>query len=200
MYNVTMEEKIDKLISHIKKVASNPQFIHHQWFIKWHLEIVARIADELVDHYPEADRTFVKVMAWMHDYGKIINFDKQYETTRPAGKAKMLELGFDESFAEQVISYIETMDKKLEIDISQAPIEVQIVSSADGCAHLGSPFMAIWLYENPTRTIEELMAGNVNKINKDWEYKIVLLEAKKAFAELHDASLLQNGELPDKFL
>jgi hypothetical protein len=200
-----MQDKIATFKKHVALTASNPEFIHHKWFVKWHLEVVEKIALELCDHYPEADRNLVDVMAWLHDYGKTLDYDNQYAKTLSAGRQKLTELGFTSEFVKKAIDYTEMVDKKLELDLHQAPIEVQIVSSADGCSHMTGPFMAIFWNETtePTfagKSLEDLLALNVAKVEKDWKYKIVLPEARKAFEPRRKFILEQSGKLPTKFL
>jgi hypothetical protein len=195
-----MQDKIETLKAHIRELSANPDFVHHKWFVTWHLEIVERIAMELADIYSHADRDVVEVMVWLHDYGKILDYKNQYAATLPAGKKKLLELGFPTEFTDAVISNIETLDKKLELDISKAPIEVQIVSSADGCSHFVGPFMHLWWYENNTKPWEELMVDNRAKADKDWNHKITLPEARTAFEQRYKYICEQSGSLPKKFL
>lgn len=200
-----MHQQIQSFKEHVRQIAANPGFTHHKWFVQWHLEIVERIAKELLVHYPQADADLVEVMVWLHDYGKILDFDNQYETTLVAGKAKLLELGFDAEFVQKAIDNIEILDRKLELDLKQAPIEVQIVSSADGCSHMVGPFMYTIWHEGtdstyPGKTMEELMAMNIAKTNKDWDKKITLPEARRAFESRHQHLLELAGELPDRFL
>jgi hypothetical protein len=78
---------------------------------------------------------------------------------------------------------LEIMDQKMKIDISKTAIEIQIISSADGCSHFIGPFLNLWWYENPSKDYKELMEDNIYKINKDWNNKIVLPEARKAFQD-----------------
>ncbi len=200
-----MQEKIAAFKSHVREVSANPGFVHHKWFAKWHLEVVEKIALELAEKYPEANRDLVEVMAWLHDYGKILDYDNQYEKTLTAGREKLLELGFPDEFVQKAVAYIETLDKKMEVDLHEAPIEVQIVSSADGCAHMVGPFMFVfWNYETDQtfagKSYEELMQLNLAKANKDWTRKIVLPEARTAFESRYQHILETSGQLPDKFL
>lgn len=195
-----MQEQISLLKAHVREAAANPKFIHHMWFVKWHLEIVEKIAVELCEYYPNADKDLVQVMAWMHDYGKILDFDNQYEATITNGRAVLTKLGFPEDFSEKVISYIRILDQKLELDLHNAPIEVQIVSSADGCSHMTGPFMALWWYENSQKPIEDLLQDNVKKLRKDWDRKIVLPEARDAFMTHFKVIYQQSGKLPKTFI
>lgn len=199
-----MQDRIALFKQHVIEASSNPAFVHHKWFVKWHLEIVQRIAAELCALYPEANRDLVELMVWLHDYGKILDFEHEYEKTLTAGSAKLEELGFDAAFTKKAVDYVDMLDKKLELDLHNAPIEVQIVSSADGCSHITGPFLEIFWNVETDKTFagkdyREMMALNKTKIDKDWQYKIVLPEARKAFEERHRYRLEEAGELPETF-
>ena len=199
-----MNEQIEALKAHVKGMASQPGFVHYKWFVAWHLEIVDRLSKELLQYYPSADPDLVEVMAWMHDYGKVIDFDNQYEMTLTAGRERLVEFGFPSEFIAKVIGNIETLDRKMEIDISKTAIEVQIVSTADGCSHMVGPFMKVFWNEASDKTFagkeyEELMALNLEKLDKDWNRKIVLPEARAAFQKYYDVLTVQSGRLPERF-
>ncbi len=178
-----MKKLINTFKKEVKQMTRNPGFIHHSWFVKYHLEIVERISLELCEKYPRADKNLVLLLVWFHDYGKIVDFNNQYEATLTKGKKKLLEIGFSNQLVEKIIAYMKIFDKKE--NLKDAPIEVQIVSSADGASHLVGPFYHIFWKENHTWTEQELMAENKRKALVDWEKKIVLPEVKKAFLERH---------------
>lgn len=195
-----MQTSLEQFRAHVIEQAASPTFTHHQWYVQYHLNIVETIALELCDKYPTADRNLVHTLVWLHDYGKIVDKANQYETTLTAGKEILLSHGFDPLFVEKAIEYVDIMDKKIDLWSDTTPIEVKIISSADGCAHLVGPFFSLWWYENADKTIPELLAGNIAKAMKDWDKKIVLPEARAAFQARHDILLEQSGHIPTSFL
>lgn len=200
-----MLDKIVAFREHVKEAASNPDFLHHKWFVQWHLEIVEKIASELCEHHTEANREIVEVMVWLHDYGKILDFEHEYTATQEYGPKILAQLGFDPKFAVTVLKGVELLDRKNEIDLHQAPIEVQIVSSADGCSHMVGPFFYIFWHESTDKTFagktfEELMHLNRMKVEKDWNRKVVLPEARQAFEGRYKLILEQTGILPARYV
>lgn len=196
-----MEDKLKKLKEEVSKLASNPNFVHHKWFVKWHLEIVDKIAMELCDKYPNANRDLVTTLVWLHDYAKIIDFKNEHNPDTMAFTAEFLiSLGFDKTFADEFVKNLLVFESKMTIDLKDSPIEVQIVSSADGASHMVGPFYQIYFYEHPEMNIEDLMKSNLVKLEKDWSRKITLPEVKKAFEGRYEKIKEENGIISDKLL
>lgn len=193
-----MQENINKF----KEIAignfSKKDFIYHEWFVKYHLEIVERIAMELCDVYKEADRDIVKILVWFHDFGKPINDKNEKETTLNEGTKELLNCGFSQNFIDKVVYYWEFMERKNEIDLNTSPIETKIISSADGAAHFVGVFYATYFGDgHDFNTTQNELA---KKINKDWERKIILPEVKKSFIDRYNKMQEFVGIFPDKFL
>lgn len=196
-----MEKLIQEFKNQIIESCKNPDFLHHEWYVKYHLDLVERISLELCEIYKDADKNIVLTLVWSHDYAKILNREKEHDVSMfEKTKEKLLELGFEIDFINTILEYLDIFEKKMEIDLNQAPIEVKIVSSADAAAHLVGPFWNIYYKEFNNKSIEELMQDNRNKLKKDWERKIVLPEIKKAFEDRNRFVNEQAGNFPNKFL
>ncbi len=195
-----MTGNIQLLRSEVIKAAQDPNFIHHKWYVKYHLEIVEKISLELCDRYPEANKDLVIALVWIHDYGKMIDASNQYNATLTAGRRLLTKLEFSDETIEKILSYIESFDKKEELDKATTPIEIKIVSSADAASHLVGPFYYMWMHENGDKDPFFLMESTIKKANMEWEKKIVLPEVKQAFAARQSFTLELNCQLPSSYL
>ncbi len=193
-----MQEKIAKFKSLTIENFSKKDFQYHEWMVKYHLEIVERIAMELCDAYPEADRDIVQVLVWFHDFGKPIDEKNEKETTLREGPKALAECGFSQEFIDKVLRCWELMEKKNEIDIRTTPIETQIISSADGASHFVGVFYPSYFGDGDDFVTTQKYLKE--KIEKDWNRKIVLPEAQEAFRSRYEKAKELLGEFPDKFL
>lgn len=194
-----MQEQIFKLKNHVKELIQNDDFIHKSWFLKYHLEIVEKVAFELCDIYKNANKDIVQVMIWMHDYWKLIDFENQYNLHH-LWYEKMLELWFSEDFSKMIKNYVMKLDEKDNLSSDETPIEIKIVSSSDWASHMIWPFFKLWWYENWHKDFEELMNDNMIKLEKDWNYKIVLPEVKEKFLDRYNFLKEQFWIFPNDFL
>lgn len=174
-----MNEKIEKFKQIVIQNFSREDFEWHEWMVDYHLKIVERIALELCDAYPKANRDLVKVLVWFHDFGKPLDEKRESEMTLSEGKKALLTCGFNDDFITEVIENWKLMERKNEIDLRTAPIEAQIISSADGCSHFVGIFYATYFGDGDD--FETTKAELKKKIEKDWSRKIVLPEAIEAF-------------------
>lgn len=190
-----MNELLSALRAYITEKASNPNFVHHKWFVTWHLEIVELLSKDMMKYYPEADETTLIVLSWMHDYGKIIDFARQYDHTYiDEGKEVLVKLGFESNFAEMIAESIKIFDKKDHLE--NESLEIRIVSSADACSHLNGPWISLYWHENPQKPFEEIMVENVRKLGGEWELKVTIPEAMQAYQRLHDNAMFHaRGEV-----
>lgn len=178
---------------------SRKDFTYHEWMVEYHLNIVEKIAMELCDIYTDADRDIVQALVWFHDFGKPIDEENERTITLLEGPKVMLACGYTQEFVDRVVECWQLMEKKNEIDIRTTPIETQIVSSADGASHFTGVFYPSYFNENGDDfaiTQKHLK----EKIEKDWNRKIVLPEVQKAFESRYIRAKEMLGNFPDKFL
>lgn len=193
-----MQENILKFKEIVKKNFSNPDFQYHKWMIKYHLEIVEKIAMECCDLYKEADRDIVQILVWFHDFGKPLDEQNEREVTLEKGPEALKSCGFDEEFILKVVEYWKLMEKKNEIDIKTTPMEVQIISSADGASHMTGVFYPSYFGDGDS--FEVTQENLREKIEKDWDQKIVISEVREAFEGRYKRALELLGEFPEKFI
>jgi hypothetical protein len=149
----------------------------------------------MMQFYPEADEATLIALSWMHDYGKIIDYDNQYDHRYiEEGRLSMISLGFEESFATMIAESIKVFDNKDHLE--NESIEIRIVSSADACSHLVGPFISLYWHENPQKSFEEIMIENKRKFGVDWDLKVTIPEARRTYQQLHDDAMLHaSGEI-----
>lgn len=194
-----MQENISKFKNIVIKNFSRKDFKYHEWMVEYHLKIVEKIAMELCDVYTDADRDVVQALVWFHDFGKPIDEENERTVTLTEGPKIMLDCGFNQDFINRVVECWQLMEKKNEIDIRTTPIETQIVSSSDGASHFTGVFYPSYFNEDGdsfTTTQNHLR----EKIEKDWNRKIVLPEVQKAFESRYLRVKEMLGEFPDKFI
>ncbi len=195
-----MKESLAKFRNIVIENFSRKDFAYHEWLVDYHLKIVEKIAIELCEIYKEADRDIVLALVWFHDFGKPIDGKNERAATLQEAPKTMLECGFSQEFIDKIIEYWQLMEKKNEIDIRTTPIEVQIVSSSDGASHFTGVFYASYFGDEPKVSFKEIQQELREKIEKDWNRKIVLPEVQKAFIERYKKTKELLGEFPDNFL
>ncbi len=193
-----MYENLIKFKNIVIENFSRRDFQYHEWMVEYHLKIVERIAMELCDIYTEADKDVVSALVWFHDFGKPMDEKNERVITLEQGPKAMLECGFSQEFIDKVVERWQLMEKKNEIDIRTTPIETQIVSSADGASHFTGVFHASYFGDGDDFITTQKHLRD--KIEKDWNRKIVLPEVQKAFQDRYDRAKELFGGFPDRFL
>ena len=194
-----MENKLKELRDRVSELSKELEFIHHKWYLKYHLELVEKISLELYEKYESADIHLLKGLVWIHDYAKIIGVKDKKEVLE-CSKKLLSDIGFEYEYISNVIHLLDIFESKITKDLSVAPLEVRIVSSADAISHMYGPFYQMYCYENPEMSVEELMGSNIRKLEKDWDRKIVLPEVKELFKERHIFLKESFGELSDPII
>jgi hypothetical protein len=193
-----MKDKVENLKREISVLAQDESFIHHEWYLDQHLEIVEQLSLEISKNY-EPDMDLVLSLVWIHDYAKTVGIRDDKEVISRS-RSFLLELGFEEEYIDKLINLLEIFERKEPEELRNSPIEVQIVSTADGASHMIGTFYQRYVYENPDVPFDELMESNLRKLDKDWNRKIVLPEVKEKLQERYDFLRESFGEIPERIL
>ena len=194
-----MQENLTKFKNIVIENFSRKDFTYHEWMVEYHLKIVEKIAMELCDIYTEADRNVVQSLVQFHDFGKPIDEENERAVTLSEGPKVMLACGYSQEFIDRVVECWQLMEKKNEIDIRTTPIETQIVSSSDGASHFTGVFYPSYFNEDGDDFVTT-QKHLKEKIEKDWNRKIVLPEVQKVFEGRYLRAKEMLGEFPDNFL
>lgn len=191
------DDCLNKLETHVLEQSNQASFVHSRWFVDHHIRIVERVAIELAAGYEHVDLDLIRAMTWIHDYGKIHGRREADEVNVMAVTHALRGAGFGDKMVREVQHCLHDFNRSSSMDLRTTRLETQIVSSADGCAHLIGPFMFLYWYENPSSSIEDLLEENRRKLQFDWDRKIVLPEARSLFREQRAALLrMLSGDLP----
>lgn len=185
-------QAISKVKEKVVEICSEKHFIHHKWYIEYHLNIIEKISLQLCERYSEADQLWVLLLVWMHDFEKIVRNGSIYQGT--LGKEFLEDLDFSPEDINKLLLDIDIFERKTDIKLVDAKIEIKIVSSADAAAHLIGPFYSIFWWENPNMSVENLRKSNWDKLEKDWNKKVVLPEIRDTY-ENHYQFFKKNFEM-----
>lgn len=182
-----MREKILALKERIINDASKESFRHYKWFVKYHLEVVERLALEISEMYTDINIDLLLTLVWIHDYGSIIDYENSKEALFNSVPTLLTELDFENDFIDNTFNKLKISENITgDEEIESLPIEVRILSTADAVSHLFGPFYFLWWYENGHREVEDVLEDNRKKNKKDWEKKILIPEIKEMMKDRND--------------
>lgn len=186
------------LEQYIKELSQAPSFKHSTWFYSYHLKIVEQLVEELLVLYPEANKEYSRALIWLHDLGKIMSSSDPDKTTLIEGEKILKQFGYTDDETGEILHLADMIDSL--DDFNNAPIEVKILSSADGGSHFIGPFFSVYYKECNLPNLSDIFLSNIKKCEKDWNKKIVLPEVKKVIEKRYLLTREINGEIPNKLL
>ena len=116
MIHLEVNKELNQLRKEVCKAARDESFIHHLWFVEYHLNIVYKITVECSEYYPKADLNIMKAIVWLHDYGKILDFDDQWNRLFTDGRNLLERLQFQNGFIETTMAYLDLFERKMDIE------------------------------------------------------------------------------------
>jgi hypothetical protein len=183
-----MNEEINNIKQKVIELSNNKLFIHHNWFVKYHLEIVEELSIKYSKLYKNINISIILLLVWIHDYEKITSNIPNSDSLNNFLQKNIS----DEKIIEEILSYYKIFESKNIELIKDSPIEIQIVSSCDAVSHLIGPFFYLWWKENNNKNFEDLMADNIKKLEKDWNKKISIQKIKDDFKHFYEITTNQN--------
>lgn len=179
-----MKSHSKKIIPIIKSQISSKFFIHNEWYEKYHINVVLKIAIEITEEEGFVFNDDMRTIVWMHDYGKIFLCDKEYEKYYKF----LYSISLSKKWSRKIVSSIKEIDQKNRLN--ESDIVVKIISTADGISHIITPFYMFFWRENSTEKIDYILKENRRKLDIDWNKKIVMEKYKKRYLH-HYLSLKQ---------
>jgi putative nucleotidyltransferase with HDIG domain len=177
------------------------------WFYEEHVLVVEKLAMELCDKYPEANRDAVTLMVFLHDIGRADNHSEDHDLYGSEYARKLLtENEFPPDFVDLVAQGCKTHSCD---DFGQpTSLEGKILATADAMSHFQRGFYLRIFYawnqkadkmhypelennQNFANLKEKLFA----KMDRDFNSKIFFPEAKNAVLPLYQAWQQTIGEI-----
>mgnify|MGYP000114837100 CR=1 FL=1 len=136
-----------------------------------------------------ANKEVVELAAWLHDLGRVKFGPENHHKTGAVEAEKILrEFGYPEEITEHVKECILT-HRSMEGE-NPRTIEAKIIASADAMAHYDTiPWLLIVRFKK-TGNLKESVEWVLEKVNRGWEKKIFIPEAREMIKEKYKAAKL----------
>ena len=146
-----------------RRAASDPSFVHHEWYIEHHLDYVKAIAHNLLKSSDPEDRQLIDDMVWMHDYPKMMSDKENFSLVED-----LVSKHRSPGYTKRLMNQLRNMEAiKSKTWNGKTTTIAAVMSTADALAHYYGPFWQIYHDENPDTPIEELKQKNAEKLEKD---------------------------------
>jgi uncharacterized protein len=183
-----------------KRVIEIVENEHTKEDVKYHIRVVVRNALKLAKIY-KADEEIIELACWLHDIARARGLEPGEENTHHVSGAKKAEeilrnLDYSEDKIKKITRCILT-HRGTKNDYFPETIEEKIVANADAMAHfesflnLFSEFVSPDNFEEGVRLVKE-------KLERDWNKKLTLSEAKMMVKPKYDAIKLLFAGLEGK--
>jgi HD superfamily phosphodiesterase len=178
---------IESQINDIEKFAKQT-FLDNgmEWFVKNHIIYVERLALKLAD-MKYADKNIIRLSVWLHDIGHRQHYvsEKHHIDNSEFAVKLLTEKGFDKSIIKSVEHCILT--HRCKDGYFPETLEAKILASADAMSHIDN-FSMLLFSAFILKKFDKEKAYNWlnNKIERDWNSKILIPEGKDLVKEKYD--------------
>lgn len=178
-----------KKIELVRKFVKN-KFDEEDW--KYHILLVVFYAKKLAKHYKVNMETVetVELAALLHDIGRTDqkNDDMHHVVGVPVAETILKKFHYSEKTIEEVKHCI--LSHRTSTGPKPKTMVAKIVANADAMAHFDAiPVLIYWRAVN-RGNLETILQWINNKIQKDWDKKINLPEAKRIAKNKYKAAKL----------
>lgn len=171
--------KIEKVREIVKKDCD-------EWNWKYHIVPVVRNA-KLLAKKLGVDEELVELGALLHDIGRIRIGEQDHERTGVPEAVKILkELGYSNSVIDEIKHCVES--HRGSKDVMPKTITAKIIANADAMAHFDVIPALIDVASKKEGNLEKAVKWLDEKVERDWNKKLTLPEAKELVKEKYKAS------------
>jgi uncharacterized protein len=143
-----------------------------------------------------ADVEIVEVAAYLHDIAWAFEKCRRDNEHHVVGAKKteeiLREFGYDEEFIKKVTHCVLTHRGRN--DLAPKTIEAKIIANADAMAHFDT-FLDLFSFFMEGNSFEDAVSELIDKMDRNWNKKLTLPEAKEMVEEKYKASVLLLNEM-----
>jgi len=181
---------MNKKINEIRKLVKE-KFEEKDW--KYHMLPVIKYAKKLAKKY-KVNKETVELAALLHDIGSVdIKYDEDYHIVGVPEAEKILKkFKYPEKIIKEVLHCVAS--RRTSKGPKPKTMVAKIIANADAMSHFDIlPGFFCWRGGRDEK-FEDILKWTENKIEKDWQRKITLPEAKKMSKKKYEAiKLLLNS-------
>ena len=155
---------------------------------KYHILLVVKFSLMLAKKL-NANLEVVEVSAYLHDIGRAKNItENEHHIIGAKETRKILKIiGYNEDFIKKVEHCVLAHRGK---EINRETLEAEIISCADAMSHFDAFLDLFGVFLKTNDTLEETVLEIEQKIERDWNNKLTLLEAKEIVKDKYEAIML----------
>ena len=156
-------KRTDPIETEARRAASDPSFVHHEWYIEHHLDYVKAIAHNLLKSSDPEDSQLIDDMVWMHDYPKMMSDKENFSLVED-----LVSKHRSPEYTTRLMNQLHNMEAiKSKTWNGKSTTIAAVMSTADALAHYYGPFWQIYMDENEEKDLEFLKKSNAAKLEKD---------------------------------
>jgi HD superfamily phosphodiesterase len=181
-----MSPLVKKIRQEVINEATTSKYID-DWFLPEHLLVVEEMANWLCDQLPEADREVVILAVWFHDIGRLEGIEDGHDVY--GAKKSRERLSETDISLEKIELVAEACLAHRAEEVKPASLEAKILATADAMSHFTSPLFYFRVIEHyrKTKTLEETLKIISNKLERDYEEKMVIEIGRVRVSEKYEA-------------